>query len=219
VSLAYVDLGAPDAPPIVLLHALGESADDWAVVADRLLREGWRLVALDLRGHGGSDQPGEYSFDAMTTDVTAALDRLGLRDVVLVGHSMGGNVALRVAGTRPDLVARLVVEDSCPPYDRERPAIERPEGTLDLDWAAVEQVVAEVSVSDPAAWDALKAITAPTLVIAGGTASHVPQDRVAEVADRVPDAELVTIEVGHDVHGAAPDAFGHALLHWLDRRR
>ena len=93
MSLAYVDLGAPDAPPIVLLHALGESADDWAVVADRLLREGWRLVALDLRGHGGSDQPGEYSFGAMTTDVTAALDRLWLHDVVLVGHSMGGNVA------------------------------------------------------------------------------------------------------------------------------
>src|SRR5262249_61277006 len=82
---------------------------DWQPVAGRF-DERFHVFAFDLRGHGDSDWPGEYSFQLMRDDVAAALDGLGLGDVTLVGHSMGGGVAFAVAMSRPDLVGRLIVE-------------------------------------------------------------------------------------------------------------
>src|SRR5215475_12051881 len=92
VRLAYAVSGESDAAPMVLLHALGERAADWQPVAGRFT-ERFRVFAFDLRGHGDSDWPGEYSFQLMRDDVAAALDKLALTDVTLVGHSMGGAVA------------------------------------------------------------------------------------------------------------------------------
>jgi pimeloyl-ACP methyl ester carboxylesterase len=74
-----------------------------------------------------------------------------------------------------------------------------------------------VNTDDRAAWDALATIAVPTLVVGGGSASHVPQDLLAEVAERIPDGTLVTVEAGHFVHNEAPEAFADAVLDWLDR--
>ena len=63
IRLAYAVTGEPGAPPMVLLHALGERGADWAPVAGRFA-ERFRVFAFDLRGHGDSDWPGEYSFRA-----------------------------------------------------------------------------------------------------------------------------------------------------------
>src|SRR5215475_10284339 len=68
VRLAYAVSGESDAAPMVLLHALGERAADWQPVADRFT-ERFRVFAFDLRGHGDSDWPGEYSFQLMRDDV------------------------------------------------------------------------------------------------------------------------------------------------------
>jgi 3-oxoadipate enol-lactonase len=103
VSLACQASGDRDAPPMVLLHALGEQAGSWAPVTARFAAH-YRVVAVDLRGHGRSDWPGAYSFQLMRDDVTALIDRLGLGKVVLAGHSMGGMVAYLTAMTRPDQV-------------------------------------------------------------------------------------------------------------------
>ena len=119
VELAYDDLGAPDAPPAVLLHALGEAAEDWADLAPRLVAAGHRVLAFDLRGHADSGRPGDYSSAVMADDVVAALDALGVRDAVLVGHSLGGGAS--VWPPTPSCLAP-VVEDVCPPYDRDRPS-------------------------------------------------------------------------------------------------
>jgi 3-oxoadipate enol-lactonase len=89
----------------------------------------------------------------MRDDVEAAIDKLGLTEVTLVGHSMGGAVALLVAMGRPDLVGRLIVEDVSPPYPRDRAIPERPEGALDFDWAVVPAIVTQVNAGDQAAWD------------------------------------------------------------------
>lgn len=204
-------------PPMVLLHALGERADDWAAVT-ALLAPSHRVVALDLRGHGRSDRAGEYGFELMRDDVIGALDALGLRDVVLVGHSMGGVVAYLVAMAQPDRVARLVIEDACPPYPRSRPAPTRPDGPLDFDWAAAAAITAEVGDATRRWWPALTKITAPTLVIGGGPASHVPQDLLAEVAESIPDCVLITIPAGHEIHRARPEEFAEAVLGWLQRQ-
>jgi len=216
IELAYDVLGDADAAPMVLLHGLGEQRTGWPGVHERLA-EGFRVFAFDLRGHGDSDWPGEYSYDLMADDVCGALDELGLTGVVLVGHSMGGDVAYRVAIRRPDLVDRLVVEDATPPYARDRAIPEKPDQPVPFDWPVVPAIFGEVGTADTTAWEALSTITAPTLVVAGGQESHVPQENLAEVAERIPDCRLITIEAGHHVHTNAPSEFSAAVLDWLAR--
>lgn len=213
LRLVYDVAGAPDAPPMVLLHALGESRADWAPVLPRFAQQ-YRVYAVDQRGHGDSDRPGSYSFDALAADAVALLDALGLTDVLLVGHSMGGIVTYRTALARPDLVTRIVVEDAPPPYQRHRPVPERPDQPLDFDWAVVPAIVGAVSAGDPRLWAALATITAPALVVGGGPDSHIPQDVLADAAARIPDSTFVTIPAGHLVHATRPDEFAGTVLDW-----
>jgi 3-oxoadipate enol-lactonase len=96
IRISYEVAGDPDAPPMVLLHALGERGSDRAPAAPALA-ERYRLYALDLRGHGDSDWPGNCSFQLMRDDVIGLLDHLARREVVLIGHSMGAVVGFVVA--------------------------------------------------------------------------------------------------------------------------
>jgi pimeloyl-ACP methyl ester carboxylesterase len=99
-------------PAVLLLHGLASNARIWDGVASRLAGAGLRVVALDLRGHGASDQPGSgYDFASVGQDLAAALGGLGLERPVLVGHSWGANVALQFAADRPGTVAGLVLVD------------------------------------------------------------------------------------------------------------
>lgn len=210
-------VGVPDAPPMVLLHALGERGTDWGPVAARFA-ESFRVFMPDLRGHGESAWPGTYSFQLMCDDVLALLNRLGLATVTVVGHSMGGSVAYLLAMQHTGRVDRLVVEDTPPPFPRDRPVPERPAEPLDFDWAVVPAIIGQVNDGDPAAWDGLADITAPTLLIGGGPESHVPQDKLADVAARIPRCRLVTIPAGHHVHTSRPSEFADAVLDWLRGR-
>ncbi|MFJ3306439.1 alpha/beta fold hydrolase [Streptomyces sp. NPDC086549] len=215
IRLAHQVSGSPDAPPLVLLHALGEDSGDWGTVAPALAR-GRRVYALDLRGHGRSDWPGEYSLELMRADVIRFLDVLGLHRVDLVGHSMGGIVAYLVASEQPERVARLVLEDVSAPRPRPATTPVRPEGDLTFDWAMVLAVRCQID-TPPATWlEGLDGITAETLVVAGGPGSHVPQNGVAELARLIPRGRMVTIPVGHLVHDAAPEAFTEAVSGFLE---
>lgn len=113
VELRYDDRGAGD-PPLVLVHGYTGSAQDWAEVAPRLA-DRRRVVAYDHRGHGGSTHLGDvdgYSFDLLLADLEAFLDGLGLGTVDLLGHSMGGVVALRYTLAHPERVRSLVLMDT-----------------------------------------------------------------------------------------------------------
>jgi 3-oxoadipate enol-lactonase len=206
--------GDPEKPPLVLLHALGENATSWDAVGERLAPH-FSLFAIDLRGHGASEWTGPYSHEGMRDDVLAALDVLGLRDVGLIGHSLGGVVALFAAMEQPDRVTRLVVEDVVPPFPFERPIRDRPDGPLPFDWDVLPAIFTEANDPDRRWWPHLRRITAPTLLIGGGPPSHVPAEELAEVARLIPDCTLVTIPAGHHVHAAEPEAFTDALLGWL----
>ena len=206
--------GTPNSPVMVLLHALGEQAASWDDVAARFATR-FRVVALDLRGHGASTWPGTYSFPLMRDDVLGVLDALQLHDLVLIGHSMGGTVAYLVAQAQPGRIARLVVEDVPPPFPRERPVPARPPGELPFDWAVVPAIVEEVNDPSLRWWKHLPDITAPTLLIGGGPTSHIPQDLLVDVSRAVPDCTLVTICAGHDVHESEPDAYVETVLNWL----
>ncbi|MEU6237352.1 alpha/beta fold hydrolase [Kitasatospora sp. NPDC047058] len=215
-TLAYRESGRPGGPPLVLLHALGEGAADWSGVLPGLAPD-HHVYALDLRGHGASGRPGRYGLTAMRDDVLGVLDALGLARADLVGHSMGGVVAYLVAQERPGRVGRLVLEDVPAPYPRPAtPVAEAPDGPVDFDWAVVKAVKAQIDTPEPEWLARLAEITAPTLVVAGGPASHVPQERIAEMAGRIPDCRVATIEAGHLVHRARPAEFVATVAPFLD---
>ena len=206
--------GEEGAPPVVLLHGLGESAATWDDVAAALAPE-HRVVALDLRGHGASGRTGRYSYELMRDDVLAALDRLGFATVTLVAHSMGAMVALLVAQEQPHRVTRLVLEDCVPQEPDPRPVPERPDGPLPFDWPVVPAIRAQVGAPDPRWWADLPRVTARTLLIGGGPTSHVPGERLEQAAALLPDATVVTLPVGHHVHAGDPEGFRAALLGFL----
>lgn len=215
VRLAYQVSGPEEGEPAVLLPALGTTTEDWAFVRDELARER-RVYAVDLRGHGRSEWTAAYSLESMRDDVLGLLDALGLDRVDLIGHSMGAVVAYLVAQAEPHRVVRLVLEDVPAPLPREPVAPVRPDGDLDFDWNMVLAVRRQLDRPDPAWLEGLGRITAPTLVVAGGPTSHVPQDGIAELVRRIPDARMTTIPVGHLVHAAAPQEFTRAVAAFLD---
>jgi 3-oxoadipate enol-lactonase len=214
IRLAYRVWGSPGAPPLVLLHGLGDGAADWDGVAPAFAEQ-CRVYAPDLRGHGRSDRPGAYSVELMEADAVGFLDALGLDRVDLIGHSMGGLVGYLLAGDHPERVRRLILEDVAALRPRARGALERPDGELPFDWAMVAAIRGQIDNPDPAWLPRLGRITAPTLVLGGGAGSHVPQDWVADLARRIPGARMETIDAGHLIHGTEPEAFTRAALAFL----
>ncbi|WP_370619722.1 alpha/beta fold hydrolase [Mumia sp. Pv 4-285] len=201
--------------PVVLLPALGETRASWDGVTPVLARD--RAVhAVDLRGHGEASWEPPYTIAGMRDDVVALLDQRGLDVVDLVGHSLGGAVACRVAASHPDRVRRLVLEDVGALRPRTPSVPDRPDGPLFFDWDMVLSVRRQIDSPDPAWRDELARIAAPTLVLAGGPTSHVPDETIDELVSRVQDARRVTIPVGHLIHDAAPRAWLGAVLPFLD---
>ncbi|MFE4616933.1 alpha/beta fold hydrolase [Streptomyces sp. NPDC056747] len=208
VRLAYRVSGPESAPPVVLVHARGENSTHWHGIAGELAAD-HRVYAPDLRGHGLSDHPGHYGFEDFSDELGGFLRALGLAGATVVAHSMGGAAACLLAQREPGLIGRLVLEDPPVflPLDPPRPVAERPEGPLAFDWAVVTTTDAQLNAPDPAWREGLPSITAPTLVVAGGPSSHVPQERLAWLAERIPGAHLVTIGAGHLIHASRPGEF------------
>ena len=99
--------------PILLVHGIGSNADTWQPVFDLLAGQGAAVIAVDLPGHGeSSKEPGDYSLGAMASTLRDLLDLLGHERVHLVGHSLGGGIALQFAYQFPARVDRLVLVSS-----------------------------------------------------------------------------------------------------------
>lgn len=106
---------APDRA-IVLIHCFTCAIDWWDGVMPRLARH-HRVVAVDLRGHGGSEKPRHgYTPPAQADLVAAALERLDVEEATVVGHSLGGAVATALAQRHPGLVARTAIIDMPPDH-------------------------------------------------------------------------------------------------------
>jgi esterase len=117
MRLASRQLGPSDAPgtPLILLHGLFGSTDNWLSVAPKIAQKiHARVFALDLRNHGLSPHSEEMSFPIMAGDVAEFLDAHRLDRVHLLGHSLGGKVAMQFALTHPNQVGKLVITDIAP---------------------------------------------------------------------------------------------------------
>ncbi len=111
MRLAFREAG--QGSPVVLLHGLFGSARNLGGVA-RALAASHRVVSMDLRNHGDSPHAPGMGYDTMAGDVAETMDVAGLPRAAVVGHSMGGKVAMRLALSAPDRVERLVVADIAP---------------------------------------------------------------------------------------------------------
>lgn len=109
----YRVLGDPLAPPVIMLHGIMGHSREWDGVVEAMSRTG-RVFVIDQRGHGRSDWAEDYSLDAMTRDIIGFIETLALTPARIVGHSMGGMVAMTLAAARPELVERVVVVDIAP---------------------------------------------------------------------------------------------------------
>jgi len=109
-ELCYVDAG--EGPPIAFVHGLMSSSSNWAAQVDRLTGR-HRVVAPDLFGHGESAKPsGDYSLSAHAASLRDLFDALDIASATLVGHSLGGGIALQMAYLFPDRVDALVLVSS-----------------------------------------------------------------------------------------------------------
>ncbi len=110
-------------PPVVLLHGLSGNLDLWAPQVPALA-ERYRVIAVDIRGHGRSDKPpGPYSVDQFAEDVRGLLDHLGIERAVVGGLSMGGGTAQTLALRHPERVQALMLlstSSTFTPFVRER---------------------------------------------------------------------------------------------------
>jgi esterase len=118
LKLHYLDFGNPSAAPLICVHGLTGNAHNFDAVAQRLASR-YHVMSLDVRGRGDSDWGPSCEYDAIhyASDLGAMIDQLGLGQVALVGTSMGGIISMTFAGTNPNRVTRVVLNDIGPEID------------------------------------------------------------------------------------------------------
>ena len=112
MKLSFSQIG-DEKPPLIIMHGLFGSARNWQGIAKQL-SDRYTVYALDLRNHGSSAHADKMDYPSMVLDVIEFLDTHNISDAVILGHSMGGKVAMELAMTFPDRVNKLVIVDIAP---------------------------------------------------------------------------------------------------------
>jgi pimeloyl-ACP methyl ester carboxylesterase len=153
IKLHYRDYAGPhERPPILCIPGLTRNARDFEPVAERYAGQ-WRVIAIDLRGRGGSGfdpEPANYSPPVYVADILKMLDQLGIADAVFVGTSLGGLCTMLLAASDGERIAGALLNDIGPVIDHA--GIERIGGYVGLDhrFASWEEAIAEVSARNAA---------------------------------------------------------------------
>jgi pimeloyl-ACP methyl ester carboxylesterase len=146
LRLHYLDWGAEGKQPFIMLHGIGRIAHTFDHIAPRFNKD-YHVIAIDMRGHGDSawSPEGAYLVEDYAKDLAAFVEQLNLRDVVLLGNSTGGRVVQFYAGTHPERVAKLVVEDVGPERTNEiASGFARRVEQEDQGWASEDELVASL---------------------------------------------------------------------------
>lgn len=162
LRIHYIHDAAPGKPQLVLLHGITDAGICWTPVIEALSGE-YDIIAPDARGHGQTDAPDRgYSAADHAGDVVAFIQALGLRQPVVMGHSMGGMVATVVAGQHPELIRAAIFEDPAwfdlaqmpSPETRKQRAEEWRAGLIADKSLAPEAMIAKRRAEDPGWADA-----------------------------------------------------------------
>jgi non-heme chloroperoxidase len=169
VSLFYKDWAT--GKPVVFIHGWALGADIWEYQMPYLAGKGLRCVAYDKRGCGRSGQPwGGYDFDTFADDLAAVIEQLDLREVTLVGHSMGcGDITRYLSRHGADRIARAALVAPTTPFILK--TADNPEG---LEKSVFDNTVAELSQNRPR----FLAAGAPAFFGTGGPNSPVSQEMI-----------------------------------------
>jgi len=207
IEIAYDDSGDAGHGPVVLLHGLGSARSTWDPIVPTLAGRR-RVLAFDQRGHGESPHAsGTYSLKHYVPDAIAFCESVTDQPVVLVGHSLGGVVAVSVAQRRPDLVRGLLLED--PPLYRGEPG-EADNNPFLAVFAMLHQLVGDMQ-SRHAPIDEYETLlrSAPSPNGAGSFADVLGEDgtraRARGLASLDPDVFLAAVD-GSGLAGTTPDA-------------
>lgn len=105
--------------PLLIIHGFLGVSDNWKTMSGQYASEGYQVHALDMRNHGRSFHSEEFTYEAMVADVLRYCELQQLATIYLMGHSMGGKVAMLFAVTYPEKVGKLVIADIAPKYYRQ----------------------------------------------------------------------------------------------------
>lgn len=136
VKLEFGSFGTPDKPPLLILHGLLGSSRNWMSVG-QTLADSFNIFAIDLRNHGNSPHAETHTYEEMIVDLEHWLLDKNIDQFYLLGHSMGGKVAMGYACQHPDRVKGLIVEDIAPKVYSHRWAAEF-EAMQELDLASLK---------------------------------------------------------------------------------
>jgi pimeloyl-ACP methyl ester carboxylesterase len=231
---------------MIFLHGGGLHAHTFDV-AGNLLRQHARCVALDQRGHGESEwTPGRYGSEQCADDIAAAVDRLGLKRVVVVGHSMGGIGAVEWAARNPPELAGLVIVDVGPELTSSATASINDFITSRPSYAGLEDVESDslaanlrwgddgrlVSKYDDSQFhsgatalpmdDEMRAlgrrIACPTTILRGERSKVLSDEAAASFAAEIDGADWQRVpNAGHTIQSSNPRGLADAVLHFLER--
>jgi len=101
--------------PLFILHGLFGSSDNW-VTLGKQFSSNYQVVLVDMRNHGKSPKSDLWNYLAMAEDISRLAQKLGVDNINLLGHSMGGKVGMTIADTYPDLLKKLIVADIAPKF-------------------------------------------------------------------------------------------------------
>ena len=176
LQLNYLEWGEPGAPAVVLIHGLSGLAYNWNPTG-QALADRYRVIALNLRGHGesGPSPEREYNFKLYATDVYALVSGLELDRPVVIGHSLGGRVSMAYAAAHPADVRGIIVVDVAPGItDAGVQSIKQGMEARPDDWGTWEEALA---------WLKQRRASVPEAVVA---------ERAPHVLRRLPTGRFVT---------------------------
>ncbi len=250
--LNFRTLGEGD--PLIILHGVFGSSDNWQSQA-KAFAEKYKVYLVDLRNHGNSFHSEDFDYHVMGDDVMALMASEGLEKAYVLGHSMGGKVAMHLACQYPHLVTQLIVVDIAPKHylphhqqifegfhsvdlstlqsrkeaDVQMSTIIKDFGVRqfilknlyrnkegEFSWKlnlnVIESNIEKVGVGLPEGYG----YSGPVLFVGGGNSSYIqPEDR-ADIVQRFPNSEVVTIDgAGHWVHAEKPVELITTVLEFL----
>lgn len=102
--------------PFLILHGFLGMGDNWKTLGTKFSENGYQVHLIDQRNHGRSPHTAEFSYELLSQDVKEYCEKNQLKNIVLLGHSMGGKTAMKVACDYPELIDKLIIADIAPKY-------------------------------------------------------------------------------------------------------